>query len=201
MRQELIQAGLKEESDIYKVVCVVPMMILTGKEMAEKITGWKDLAEEPFPGRMVIPPANTPAPDLFRLYMESLCGEKGRMAADTVQASLLPQDINKSIDEGNHLAGMVFPAFGRTSRNGTTQAIWPEEGAVAIPLVALLRADAPPKATQILDVIFSNLIQTRLAEEGLFLAIRDDVPLIDEMVENHNHLAWCGWENHIGSHA
>lgn len=197
MRPELADAGLFETDPLFRTVCVVPMMILAAKHLESHITGWGDLTAEELHGHVVIPPPNTPAPALFRLYMESLFGEEGRAAADAVNATQLPQDINRSIDEGTFLAGMAFPAFTRSSRNNATCAIWPKEGAVAIPLVALLRADAPREATGVLAALFSQPVQTRLAEEGLFLPIRKDVPLIREMADNNNRLAWCGWKQHI----
>ena len=197
MREELIQIGLKESHPLFRCVCVVPMMILISNQLESSVSGWADLVATTQGDKVVIPPHNTPAPNLFRLYMAELCGETGVQFADSVHATLLPQDINKSIDEGTYLAGMAFPAFARTSRGGNTQAIWPKEGAVAIPLMALIRKDAPKEAQNILNALFSHDIQNRLAREGLFVSVRDDVPLIDEMIENQNTLAWCGWNRHI----
>jgi len=197
MRKELVDIGLKEPMDHFKVVAAVTMMIIHHETVHPPPKGWADLCREDLEGQVVIPPHNTPAPALFAHYLEKLCGEKGKRAAATVHAKLFPQDINKAVDEGVYKAGMVFPAFARTFRLGKAKALWPEEGAVVIPLLAFLKRGAHEDALKVLRAFFSRQIQSIVAENGLFCPAVEDVPLFSEMVQNGSRLLWSGWDQYM----
>ncbi len=197
MRRELLDIGLKEPGPSFKVIAAVTMMIIHHSSVDPPPKGWADLCREDMAGQVVIPPHNTPAPALYAHYLERLCGENGKKAAACAQAKLFPQDINKTVDEGAYKAGMVFPAFARTFRLGMAKAVWPEEGAVVIPLLAFLKRGAGEEAVEVLRAFLSKEIQTIIAENGLFCPVREDVSLFDEMLHNGAGLMWSGWDNYM----
>jgi ABC-type Fe3+ transport system substrate-binding protein len=197
MRGELRRVGLKEPSPFFRVVAVVTMIIIHHKNLTPPISGWADLCREDIAASVITPPPNTPAPTLYAHYLEKLCGVAGRRAATRVRSELLPQDINKTVDEGLYKAGMVFPAFARTFRLGNTLSVWPKEGAIAVPLMAFLKNGASETAVGVLKEVFGKRIQTILAENGHFCAIREDVALFPEMVAHDSKLVWTGWEDYI----
>ena len=89
------------------------------------------------------PPHDTPLPALFRHYMESNFGKDGAAAADALHPELYPLDINKYVDEGRYQVGLAIPAFGRSFRLGSGAMVWPAEGAVAIPTMAIFAQGCP----------------------------------------------------------
>lgn len=197
MREELLRVGLREPLPFFKVAAVVTMLIIHHESVVPPVEGWADLCRDDLAAGVVIPPHNTPAPMLYAYYMEKLCGEEGRRASALAQAKLFPQDINKTVDEGTYKAGMVFPAFARTFRLGNARAVWPKEGAIAIPLLAFLRKDAPDEAVDVLKIVFSSKIQTIIAENGLFCPVREGIALFSEMAAHDSRLIWSGWEDYI----
>jgi ABC-type Fe3+ transport system substrate-binding protein len=197
MRRELTDAGLKEPFPFVRVAAAVTLMIIYHKSVAPPPQGWADLCREDLAGEVVIPPHNTPAPALYAHYLEKLFGEKGKNAAARADAKLFPQDINKYVDAGVYKAGMVFPAFARTFRLGMTRAVWPKEGAVVIPLLVFLKQGAGKDAAGVLHALFSQKIQTIIAENGLFCPVLEAVPLFSEMKDNNSMLLWSGWDNYM----
>lgn len=197
MRRELLDLGLREPGPRVRVVAAVTMMIIHHQSVDPAPKGWADLCREDLAGQVVIPPHNTPAPALYAHYLEKLCGEKGKKAAARAQARLLPQDINKTVDEGVYKAGMVFPAFARTFRLGMARAVWPEEGAVVIPLLAFLKRGAGEEAVSALRAFFSPKIQSIVADNGLFCPVIEGIPVFSEMLDNGSRLLWSGWDHYM----
>jgi ABC-type Fe3+ transport system substrate-binding protein len=196
MRPELAKAGLLEDNPCFRVAAVVTLIIISHRDTAPFPKGWADLCHENIKSQMAIPPDTTPAPALYAYYMEKFCGEQGREAATKANKTLLPQDINNAVDAGLYKAGMVFPAFARTFRQGDAAMVWPEEGALTLPLLAFLKKDAPPQAIQVLDYIFERNYQTFLAQSGLFCSVREDVAFFEEMKRNNGHFNWMGWPDY-----
>ncbi|PIE71353.1 MAG: hypothetical protein CSA22_03590 [Deltaproteobacteria bacterium] len=197
MRCELSRAGLLECAPYYKVIGVVTLMIIHHRSVEPPPRKWADLCRPDLVDSVVIPPESTPAPAIYGCYMDKFCGVDGAVAASRVNAKLLPQDINKSVDAGDYKAGMVFPAFARTFRTGMAKAVWPEEGAVAIPLIAFVKKRASEAAVETLRYLCSEPFQRLLAVDGLFCPMLASVPLFDEMMANKSRIAWLGWEDYI----
>ena len=193
MRSALAKVGLSEDNSFFKVVAVVTLVIIAHKDTQPFPESWADLCHENINSKVVIPPEETPAPALYAYYMEKFCGEQGKKAALKVHKKMLPQDINTSVDAGQYKAGMVFPAFARTFRQGNAAMVWPKEGALTLPLLAFLKKDAPGQAIEILDYIFDTQYQSFLAQSGLFCSVREDVEFFEEMILNNCRLNWMGW--------
>ncbi|MCJ8499756.1 ABC transporter substrate-binding protein [Desulfatitalea alkaliphila] len=202
MRPELAKAGLLESHPFFKVIGVVPLLLIHHRDVDPPPVGWADLCRADLAGAVVIPPHSTPAPALCKYWMTRLCGEEGRRAAGQVDPQLFPQDINKAVDEGRYKAGMVFPAFARTFRNGMARAVWPEEGALAVPLIAFVKRGAGPDAVAVLRHLLALPFQEMLAVQGLFAPVLGSAPLFDEMKANGGRLLWMGWEDYasLGAH-
>lgn len=192
----LSDTGFTESSPFYKVVAVVTLVIIANKDISPFPRSWKDLCSERLKDRVVIPPEDTPAPALYAYYMEKLYGETGRRAARAAHKKLLPQEINHAVDQGDYAAGMVFPAFARTFRSQGAAMVWPEEGALTLPLLAFLKKDAPDLAKDVLAHVMGHEYQAFLSSSGLFCSVREDVPEFWELKEGENTLNWMGWPDY-----
>jgi ABC-type Fe3+ transport system substrate-binding protein len=139
-------------------------------------------------------------PALLRHYLEAHYGEKGKAAADALHAELYPLDINKEVDEGTYAVGLAIPAFGRTFRKNSARMIWPDEGAVAVPMMAFLRKDAQEGPRQVLEYLYSNEYQTYLSTTGLVCPVVSEAPPFEELKENDWRFLYSGWEamTHVG---
>lgn len=195
-RRLLRDAGFTENTPYYRVVAVVTLVIIANRQTDPFPKTWADLCREDIRDRVVIPPGETPAPALYAYYMEKFHGEAGRLAAEKVNKTLLPQEINHGVDRGDYAAGMVFPAFARTFRNNGAAMVWPEEGALTLPLLAFLKKGAPHLAKEVLAHVMGLEYQTFLAQSGLFCSMREDVPLFDELENNRDRLNWMGWADY-----
>jgi hypothetical protein len=196
MRAELARNGFLEKNPYYRVVAVITLVIVANRETRPFPGAWADLCREDLCDQVVIPPEETPAPALYSYYMEKFQGQRGAEAASRVQKTMLPQDINTAVDSGQYRAGMVFPAFARSFREGGACMVWPEEGALTLPLLAFLRKDAPKDVRRILAFVFGRQYQEFLARGGLFCSVREDVALFEEMMENNCRINWMGWPDY-----
>jgi ABC-type Fe3+ transport system substrate-binding protein len=197
MRPALARAGLLESHPFFKVIGVVTLMMIHHRSMDPPPEKWADLCRREWAGAVVIPPPSTPAPALYAYWMTRLCGDDGRHAAARADALLFPQDINKAVDEGRYKAGVVFPAFARTFRTGMARAVWPAEGAVAVPLLAFVKKGAGPDAVAVLRHLLADPFQQLLATNGLFAPVLASVPFFDEMTANAGRLLWMGWQDYL----
>jgi ABC-type Fe3+ transport system substrate-binding protein len=104
-----------------------------------------------------------------------------------------PIDINKRLGRGELKAALIIPAFARTFRGGAARMIWPASGALAVPLLACLAADAPREAHEILAWLLSEEVQRDIVVEGVIAPVREDVTGFEELEENGWNLYWPGW--------
>ncbi len=192
----LAGAGFGESTPFYRVVAVVTLVFIANRQVDPFPKSWRDLCGQALRDRVVIPPEETPAPALYAYYMEKFFQETGRRASRAVHQNLLPQQINVAVDLGRYAAGMVFPAFARTFRSGNAAMVWPEEGALTLPLLAFLKKGAPAAAKGVLAFVMGHEYQSFLSSSGLFCPIREDVPKFEELEDENNRLNWMGWPDY-----
>ncbi len=192
----LARAGFTESTPFYRVVAVVTLVFIANRQVEPFPKSWRELCGQSLQDRVVIPPGETPAPALYAYYMEKFFQETGRRAARAAHPTLLPQQINAAVDLGQYAAGMVFPAFARTFRSGNAAMVWPEEGALTLPLLAFLKKDAPGTTKAVLAFVMGHEYQSFLSSSGLFCAIREDVPRFEELKDENNRLNWMGWSDY-----
>ena len=193
MRSRLAEQGLAEPNSFIKVVAYVPLVFIHHKSLQPAPKSWRDLCSPELYGKVVCPPHDTPMPALSKAILSGLYGDEGLAAAEAFRAEMYPLDINKAVDEGQFLAGLVIPAFGRTFRNAGASMVWPTEGAVAIPTVSILRKDAGEDALRALDYLFSKEFQDFLGRSGVLVPIREGAELPPE-AQPPNKLLWPGWD-------
>ena len=193
MRPELQSLGMAEPNRYMRVVAVVPLIFIHHKSLTPPPQSWQDLCHPSLRGKVVCPPNDTPMPALSRAFLGQLYGGQGREAAQDFKAEMYPLDINKAVDQGQYLAGLAIPAFGRNFRDKGGAMVWPKEGGVAIPIVAMLKKGAGADALEALDHLFSPQFQEFLSLSGVLYPVLAGTPLPPEM-EPPARLLWLGWE-------
>ncbi len=197
LRPDLAELGITEANPYYRVVCLVCLVAIVHKDVRPFPASWADFCHEDIRDSFAIPPEETPGPALYTWFQTRLNGEMGRKAALKANKTLLPQDINLGVDNGDFKAGMLLSAFGRTFRHKNARMVWPKEGAFVLPLLAFVKKNAPQEVQDILEMMFSHSFQEFLARDGGFIPVRDDVDFFGEVAEHHCHIQWMGWKEYI----
>ena len=193
LRPDLAALGLSEPSPYFRVLGVVPLIFIHHQDLEPAPGSWEDLCDPALHGRVVCPPHDTPMPALSQLFLGQLFGPQGLAAAQAMKAEMYPLDINKAVDQGDYAAGLVIPAFARNFRSGGGVMVWPREGAVAIPILVLLKKNASLEALEALDHLFSPQFQEFLSLSGVLAPALAGVPLPPELEPPHQ-LLWLGWQ-------
>ena len=191
LRSDLRENGFSEPTVYFRMIAIVPLILIYNKNDEEPPLGWEDLLDEGFFGRVVCAPEDTPVPRFYRFYLRYLFGERAEGIIAHMDYKLYPLDINMKVDGGVYRAGLLIPAFARSSRGGNVVACWPKEGAIAVPLVALLRKGACPEAIGILRYLLSTEYQRFISQMGGLIPVRENVPLSEEI---EGKLLWAGWD-------
>ncbi len=200
LRSELVSLGLAPPCNELTVVAVVPCLLIGNAEAAPTLDDWQDLCNLDDISIIGIPPLDTPLPYLVAAFLETQYGERANRAISRFDTTSMPLDINKRVASGEFAAGVVIPAFGRSFRTGCARMVWPRSGALAVPLVACVGADAPEEAHRALDYLLSPEMQSYLASSGGLVSIRADVSGFPELEAADWGLIWPGWDEllHIG---
>jgi ABC-type Fe3+ transport system substrate-binding protein len=133
-------------------------------------------------------------PYLAEAVLKKIVGDKAEHLFSILDTSSNPIDINKRLGSGELKAALIIPAFARTFRQGAARMIWPTSGALAVPLVACLAAEAPPEAHEILSWLLSEDFQREVIVEGVLAPVREGITGFEELEENNWNLYWPGWD-------
>ena len=194
LREELVALGMTPPVDALRLVAVVPGVLAAANSLAYPLEDWADLLSPSFPLPVGCPPRDTPLPFLVEAAFTAMAGERAKGLLANLDTRSNPIDINKRIASGDLSSSFIIPAFARTFRGGTGRMVWPKSGALAIPLVACIAADAAPVAHEILAYLLSDEFQQALAEGGVVAPVISKVAGFEELEENDWNLLWPGWD-------
>jgi ABC-type Fe3+ transport system substrate-binding protein len=133
-------------------------------------------------------------PYLAEAVLRKLAGDGADHLLSILDTASNPIDINKRLGRGELKAALIIPAFARTFREGAARMIWPASGALAVPLLACIAAEAPPEAHEILAWLLSGEVQRDIVVEGVIAPVLDGVSGFEELEENAWNLYWPGWD-------
>ncbi len=194
LRPELAALGLTPPVPELVITAVVPGVLAASATLAAPLRDWPDLCAPGFPGPVGCPPQDTPMPYLLEAVLRGACGPAVQNLLDKLDTRSNPLDINKRIGRGELSAAVLIPAFARTFREGGGRMVWPASGALAVPMLACLGADAPPEAHEILAFLLSEEFQRFTATDGVMAPARGGVPGFAELEEQGWNLSWPGWD-------
>ncbi|MFH1060579.1 MAG: ABC transporter substrate-binding protein [Pseudomonadota bacterium] len=194
LRPELAGLGMQPPVTELRIITVAPVVLAANNALAPGLADWADLCAGGLGGGFGCPPLDTPLPYLVRHHLEGLCRRSGAGALPEIDTASPPLEINKRVDAGDLAAGVLIPAFGRAFRLGGGRLVWPRSGALAVPLMACLAADAPPAAHEMLAYLLSLEFQTYLAQSGALAPTHPDAPGFPELDQAQWRLLWPGWQ-------
>jgi ABC-type Fe3+ transport system substrate-binding protein len=194
LREEYARIGLAAPLEEVRIVAVAIGVLAAEASLAPRLKDWADLCSPDFPGPVGCPPRDTPLPYLTEALLRKAAGDGAARLLSLLDTASNPLDINKRLGRGELKAALIIPAFARTFREGGARMIWPASGALAIPLVACLAAQAPPEAHEILAWMLSEEFQRDIVVEGVIAPVRAGVIGFEELEENSWNLFWPGWE-------
>jgi ABC-type Fe3+ transport system substrate-binding protein len=184
LRDEFVKLGMTPPTGMQHIVAVVPGILAVSASLAHKLEDWGYLCKPDFPGPIGCPPKDTPLPYLAEVVFRLLAGDAAQNLLNALDTRSNPIDINKRIASGEIPAALTIPAFARTFRAGSGHMVWPKSGALTIPLMACLAADAAPVAHAILAYLLSDEFQCVVVSDGVIAPAIPDVPRFEELEEN-----------------
>ena len=199
LRDEFGSLGMTPPVSVLRIVAVVPGIFAAATSLKHRLEDWDDLLAPDFPAPIGCPPHDTPLPYLARAVFTAMAGERAEDVLAKLDTRSNPIDINKRIASGALPMALLIPAFARTFRSGTGHTgrgcmVWPKSGALAVPLMACLAADAAPVANEILAYLFSDEFQRSIAADGGIAPVVPGVPGFEELEESGWNFFWPGWE-------
>lgn len=150
LREEFVALGMTPPVPELRIMAVVPGILAASAALTAPLEDWGDLYHPDFPGPVGCPPRDTPMPFLLEAVMGGAFGGGAQNLLAKLDTASNPLDINKRLGRGELTAAVLIPAFARTFREGGGRMVWPRSGALAVPLLACLAADAPREAHDIL---------------------------------------------------
>jgi ABC-type Fe3+ transport system substrate-binding protein len=193
LREEYGRIGLTSPLEELRIVAVATGVLAAHDTVAHRVRDWADICAPDFPGPVGCPPRNTPMPYLAEAVLRKALGDQAEHLLAVLDTASNPIDINKRLGRGELKAAIIIPAFARTFREGEARMIWPESGALAVPLMACLAAEAPVQAHEILDYLLSGTFQREVIVEGLIAPVRAGIAGFEELEESGWNLYWPGW--------
>ncbi|ADK84565.1 hypothetical protein Deba_1197 [Desulfarculus baarsii DSM 2075] len=191
---ELDALGLTPPAPELTLISVSPVALIANNRHLPELSDWADLCRPDLPAPLGCPPSDTPLPYLLEIFFSDRFGRAARPLLDTLDTQSNPLDINKRVDSGELAAGVILPALGRTFRLGGGRLVWPRSGALAIPMLACLSAQAPDEAHDIVAYLLSEQCQAFLSISGGLAPSRAGVPAFAELAACEWALIWPGWQ-------
>lgn len=192
-RPEYVRLGLAAPVEEICLLAVCPVVLAAVPECAGRLRDWQDLCAPDFPGPIGCPPPDTPMPYLAEVVLRRNVGEGVRYFLEKLDTASNPIDINKRLSRGELKAALNIPAFSSAFREGPAQMIWPASGALAVPMLACLAAEASEEARAALNYFLSREFQGFMAEEGMLAPAHPEVRGFAELEDSGWRLFWPGW--------
>lgn len=184
VRSELVRAGLSIPHPGVALIAAVPLVLAINRKQASDVKGWDDL--RPFVeegGRVATPPDDTPLPYLLSSFLAAQWGKSEIEIRARFDCQSPPQEINKRLGRGEAAIGLLPPAFCRNAREGAIELVWPVDGPLVAPIVAVMSPGAPPETGAVLRALLSAEYQRVFSDLGAMIPVIDGIPEPLEMTE------------------
>ena len=191
VRQEFNE-GFGNASDFLQPLFLAPLIMIVNGDIENPPQGWQDLADR-FKGRVIAPSADTPAATVFNAVIRDMSTEN-KSFCDQLTCSGLPVDVIMSVNSGLFDVGIIPLPFARYNIAKNAKSIYPEEGAMVMPQVALVKKGAGEQAKKTIDYLYSANIQRFFSQLGGMIPLREGIPIPKEVEKQEARLYWKGWD-------
>ena len=194
----LARRGFIDPERRYTVLAINPMVMVadhTRLDGRPVPTRWADILKPEFEGSVGVVGRGASLNEALLLSLFKQFGRGGvERLARAVAWSGHPAEMVKVAGRGLHQAPAVSVIdyfFARMiKRQERISIIWPDEGAVAIPLVALLKTGGRGGLEDIRDFLTGETL-ARICADAYFLPVRAGVPA---RLSGSLRLNWLGWD-------
>lgn len=193
MRTDLQQLGFEDPSGYFKVMCLVPIVIIYNRELTNPPKSWADFMDMRWKGRI-----GAASPKIFRkvvqFYMGELIeGDVNDLLEDIVYKGV-HIDINHAVDNGELDIGIVPLPFAKSSRKNNVCMQWPQEGALCLPQILVHKKGIKDDALKISEYLLSDEVQKYVSKVGMLIPVNPNASLPTDLVENKLNIFWKGWD-------
>ncbi len=205
-----VNGGLLDPLGIFQTFAVIPFVFLVDHQRLKGRPAprcWSDLLDPIWADEIVFggwrPHDRTPYQDYNSYLLFSLYQEYGQAGLEAFAANVhnIQHNIRTATQAGSNsrnvgaIAVLPWLQAELCPRRGRTQVIWPEDGALALPIGFLIKPDARARLTPLVNYVCS-------LELGIVLA-RNCYPPVNTAVADAFpaavRLKWAGW-NYIRNH-
>lgn len=192
----VVRSDFKEDfegsGDYLQPLFLAPLILIANGDLEKPPLGWKDLARR-FSGRVITPSPETPASIVFNAVMRDMGPENDRFC-EQLTCSGLPVDVIMSVNSGLFDVGIIPLPFARYNIAKNAKPVYPEEGAMVLPQIALVKKGAGEQAKKTMDYLYSTNIQRFFSQLGGMVPMREGIPIPKEVEKKNAKLHWKGWD-------
>ena len=166
--------GLKDKNNIYTLLGVVPAVFMVNKDLLgdrKMPTTWAEILDGSFEKQIALPIKDL---DLFNAMLLGIYTKFGEDGVKTLGKgaikSMHPSEMAKNASHNQIPLISIAPYFFATmaSRNGNTEVVWPEDGAILSPIFMIAKANRQKELQPIIDFFRSQEIGITLSGNGTF---------------------------------
>lgn len=190
VRQEF-KDDFEAAGDFLQPLFLAPLILIVNGDLERPPLGWQDLADR-FSGRVIAPAADTPAATVFNAVMRDMNAENNSFC-EKVTCSGLPVDVIMSVNSGLFDVGVIPLPFARYNIAKNAKPVYPEEGAMVLPQIALVKKGAGDQAKKTINYLYSANIQRFFSQLGGMVPMREGIPIPKEVEKKNTKLYWKGW--------
>lgn len=191
--------GFLDKTWTLKPVFIMPLIIFYNTRVKNPPSTWAALLEPRFEGRVLCTHEQTPPAALFRQFCIHSLGAKGRdFVNEAVHYRGLPLDVNLAVGKGEYDIGIMPTSFARFSRDKSTGFCWPEDGAIPLMQVILLKKSCGEDGLKAVEFLLSEKTQQALSRNAGFIPVNPSVEPPDDFQKNHMNLLWKDWNTFLG---
>ncbi len=191
--------GLRDPSGNYSVISVVPAIFVVNTEELHGRAiprSWAELLQPEWERSISLPIGDFDLFNAILLNIHHRHGDEGlKKLGRALGTAMHPAQMIKSIQiKQNRPAVTIMPwFFSRTiQQQSTTEAVWPDDGAILSPIFMLAKKERAQELQPIVDFFASKAVGETLSHQGLFPSLHPDV---DNNLAADAPMMWLGWDN------
>ncbi|MGX9367300.1 ABC transporter substrate-binding protein [Desulfoplanes sp. PS50] len=195
----IFSTGLVDESWLIKPVYIMPLIIFYNTSLNNPPRSWSELMEERFRGRILCTDEKTPPAVLLKnVYRDHFQGRGRTFVEEDVHYRGLPIDVNMAVGKGEYDIGVMPVSFARFSRNNRAAFIWPEEGAIPLMQMMIMKKGCDDECRRAAEYLLSPGVQEVFSRQAGFVPVSPATALPD-VFEASGKKLWVPYSLPTGS--
>ncbi len=199
LRRELDR--FREEGGLLNPVFLVPLVIACNTDMvdeAKRPEKWEDLLKSEWENMVTFPAGETPISQAVLSFLADKYPDKFRDFFPSIVFQSSVPEVLQSMGAGNFPLAVANISFAKMLRQKHVIPLWPREGAVCIPQVAVWSRNADKRLLELGEFFRSRQLQELFAHQG-FIPVIPEVSLPAELPGRNFSFTWEGWDPFLES--